>query len=223
MRLDETDLKLLRLVQEGAREPIRTLAERIALSHNGTLNRLNRLGDSGEILRYMADIDEDIRPVINVSWEDTQAYITWLNQKTDLTDRAERYRLLSEAEWEYAARAGSQTRWSFGDDESRLGNFEWFSDNSGRRTQPVGSKAANAFGLHDMHGNVHEWVEDCFYTYFGAHSDGLATATGDCSLRAFRGGSWMSPLQYTRSAFRLAYTLHTRNSYQGFRLVRTLP
>ena len=108
------------------------------------------------------------RPVINVSWDDAKQYVAWLSRMT-----GKEYRLLTEAEWEYAARAGSQTRFSFGDDESRLDRQVWLAGNSDNRTQPVGKKAANAFGLYDMHGNVFEWVEDAWHDdYEGAPTDG---------------------------------------------------
>jgi formylglycine-generating enzyme required for sulfatase activity len=159
------------------------------------------------------------QPVINVSWEDAVAYASWLSRRT-----GETYRLLSEAEWEYAARAGSQARWSFGEDESRLGNFAWFSSNSGSRTQPVGGKTANGFGLYDMHGNVWEWVEDCYEAgYSEQPSDGSAFTKSSCSDRVFRGGSWYVTPRYLRSADRIRNTPGYRGDILGFRLARTLP
>jgi formylglycine-generating enzyme required for sulfatase activity len=95
----------------------------------------------------------DDRPVIRLSWEVAKGYVTWLKQMT-----GKDYRLLSEAEWEYAARAGNQGRWSFGDDEAQLDDYARFPENS--KTQPVAKKKPNAFGLYDMHGNVYQWVED---------------------------------------------------------------
>jgi len=164
------------------------------------------------------------RPVTNVSWEDAQAYVTWLNQKTGLTGRSDRYRLLTEAEWEYAARAGSKARWSYGDDESRLGNFAWFGSGSGWRTQPVGGKTANGFGLHDLHGNAWEWVEDCYEPgYRGQPSDGSAFRKSSCSSRVYRGGAWNNSLQYLRSAVRNWGSPGFRNYDLGLRLARTLP
>ncbi|WP_020507876.1 pilus assembly protein PilP [Lamprocystis purpurea] len=99
----------------------------------------------------------DRQPAINVSWDEAQAYCVWLSGET-----GETYRLATEAEWEYACRAGSQTRWSYGDEESRLGDYAWFSKNSGRKTHPVGEKLPNAWHLHDMHGNVWEWCQDWY-------------------------------------------------------------
>ena len=109
-------------------------------------------------------------PVEQVSWSDAQEFVRRLSAKTGKT-----YRLPSEAEWEYAARAGSRTEWSFGDSQNELGRYAWFNANSGNTTHPVGEKLPNAFGLHDMHGNVWEWTEDCWNdNYNGAPNDGSA-------------------------------------------------
>ena len=157
------------------------------------------------------------RPVIGVSWDDTKAYIKWLLDRT-----GQPYRLLSEAEWEYACRAGSKTAYSFGDNESDLGRHAWYSTNSGRKTHLVGEKAANGFGLHDMHGNVWEWCEDCWNgNYHNAPSDGTAWTTGNCGSRVLRGGSWCYDPQYLRSAYR-NYVPDYRFNYIGFRVARTL-
>ena len=131
------------------------------------------------------------RPVINVSWDDAQAFVGWLSQET-----GESYRLPSEAEWEYAARAGTETRYSWGDE---IGTNRANCDGCGsqwddRQTAPVGSFPPNPFGLHDMHGNVGEWVEDCWNdSYRSAPADGIAWLSGDCDRRLSRGGSWWSP------------------------------
>ncbi|MBI1264225.1 MAG: SUMF1/EgtB/PvdO family nonheme iron enzyme [Alphaproteobacteria bacterium] len=163
-------------------------------------------------------------PVMNVSWNDAQDYVTWLNRKTGLTGSPYRYRLLSEAEWEYAARAGTTTAYSFGDDAGQLGAHAWFEDNSNFSTQPVGGRRPNAFGLYDMHGNVQEWVEDCANeSHAGAPTDGSARTTGNCSSRVYRGGSWILDPQFLRSAFRLWFTPGNRDNFLGFRLARTLP
>ena len=155
------------------------------------------------------------RPVINVSWDDVQLFIDWLNRKT-----GGNYRLPSEAEWEYAARAGSRTKYSWGDD---IGNNRANCDGCGsqwddKRTAPVGSFPANAWGLHDMHGNVQEWVQDCRNdSYEGAPDDGSAWTSGDCSQRMIRGASWNSNPEHLRSANRNSARPY-RDSGQGVRL-----
>ena len=127
------------------------------------------------------------RPVIQVSWEDAQTYVSWLSRST-----GENYRLPSESEWEYAARAGSTTQYNWGNDIGRnRANCDGCGSQWNQRTAPVGSFAANAFGLHDMHGNVYEWVQDCWnLSYAGAPTDGRAWVHGDCEIRVVRGGSW---------------------------------
>ena len=126
-------------------------------------------------------------PVINVSWNDAVAYCVWLTGQTGRT-----YRLPSEADWEYACRAGTATRWSCGDDAQALKDYAWFGDNSGGRTHPVGEKRPNPWGLHDIHGNVCEWVQDGWHDdYAGAPTDGSAWgASSDTAGRVLRGGSW---------------------------------
>ena len=153
-------------------------------------------------------------PVEQVTWNDAQEFVRRLGAKTGKT-----YRLPSEAEWEYAARAGSRTEWSFGDNENELGRYAWFNANSGSTTHPVGEKLPNAFGLHDMHGNVWEWTEDCWNeNYNGAPSDGSVWSAGNCSRRVLRGGSWNFNPRYLRSAFRLGYPASDRNYNFGFRV-----
>ena len=161
------------------------------------------------------------RPVINVSWKDiTEQYIPWLNKKTGT-----QYRLPTEAEWEYATRAGSETKYSWG---NGIGNNKANCDGCGSRwddsqTAPVGSFAANAFGLYDMHGNVWEWTQDCWNgSYQGAPSDGTAWLSGNCDWRVLRGGSWLSNPNYLRSAYRFYKNAVIRYDIFGFRLARTL-
>ena len=129
-----------------------------------------------------------LRPVINVNWDDAQAYASWLSRET-----GKAYRLPSEAEWEYVARAGTTTKYWWGDEIGRLRancdgcGSQWDAE----KTAPVGAFASNPFGLYDVHGNVYEWVQDCWNeSYAGAPSDGRARTTGDCSRRVLRGGSW---------------------------------
>lgn len=161
------------------------------------------------------------QPVINVTWDEAQRYVAWLSGMT-----GKPYRLLSEAQWEYAARAGTTTAYFWGDEIGKNNancngcGSRW--DN--RQTAPVGSFAANAFGLHDMHGNVWEWVEDCNHNnYNGAPTDGSAwTAGGDCSRRVVRGGSWDHDPWYLRSGNRGAYSSGNQYDHLGFRVARTL-
>ncbi|MFL0797271.1 MAG: SUMF1/EgtB/PvdO family nonheme iron enzyme [Cellvibrionaceae bacterium] len=173
-------------------------------------------------------------PVVCISHNDTQAYIQWLNKQT-----GNHYRLPTEAEWEYAARAGSSSKYSFGNSESQLcenGNGvdqslkaqipEWKWTVSSCRdgytfTAPVGSFAPNAFGLYDMHGNVWEWVQDCYHdSYSGAPSDGSAWESGSCAKRVLRGGSWYSGPNTLRSACRGGGHAGNRYNTDGFRLVQ---
>ena len=158
-------------------------------------------------------------PVEQVSWNDAQDFARRLSQKT-----GKQYRLPSEAEWEYAARAGSSTKWSFGDNESQLGDYAWFRDNSQSKTQRVAQKRPNAFGLFDMHGNVWEWVQDCWHgNYTGAPTEGSAwtTACLDSNYRVLRGGSWNYGPANLRSANRNRDTPDDRNINYGLRLART--
>ena len=158
------------------------------------------------------------RPVINVSWDDVQGFIGWLNDKT-----GENFRLPTEAEWEYAVRAGSTTKYSWGDSigSNRANCYDCGSRWDDDRTAPVGSFSANAWGLHDMHGNVWEWVADCWNdSYVGAPSDGRAWTSGDCGRRVSRGGSWLYTPWYLRTAYRNWYTRSSRDDYLGFRLAQ---
>jgi formylglycine-generating enzyme required for sulfatase activity len=160
-------------------------------------------------------------PVINVTWNDARRYVAWLSRMT-----GQRYRLLTEAEWEYAARAGSTTAYHFGSDEAALGQYAWYSANhrDPRRPHPIGEeKPPNAFGLHDVHGNVWEWVEDCYKsTYEEAPTDGSAWTAGNCSIRVTRGGSWDTDAHRLRSALRKFRPTVIRDDDQGFRVARTL-
>jgi formylglycine-generating enzyme required for sulfatase activity len=158
--------------------------------------------------------DRGTRPVIDVSWEHAQAYVRWLSRRT-----GQRYRLLTEAEWEYAARAGTTTPWHTG---ASIGPSQAVFGTS--RTEPVGSRPANQFGLHDMHGNVWEWVEDCYLeSYADAPLDASQAVTSpDCGTRVLRGGSWLfSSPQDLRSADRFRLAPGDRFDFIGFRVART--
>ena len=162
------------------------------------------------------------RPVINVSQEDAQAYAQWLSEQT-----GKDYRLPSEAEWEYAARAGTATKYSWGDSiscsQARYGRRSGGEcSNSLDGTVVVGSFAANPFGLYDMHGNVWEWVEDCYGDYADAPTDGSARTGCDKALAGLRGGSWGSLPRYPRSAYRSRDWPSYRSYFNGFRLVQDI-
>jgi formylglycine-generating enzyme required for sulfatase activity len=157
-------------------------------------------------------------PVEQGSWEDAQQFIEKLNQ----AEKTRSYRLASEAEWEYACRAGSETEFFFGDDAKGLGEFAWFDSNSGGKTHPVGKWKPNAWGLYDMHGNVWEWVEDDWHgSYEGAPADGRTWVDNPRgSDRVIRGGGWFIVARYCRSAARNRDAPVDRDDYVGFRLSR---
>ena len=157
--------------------------------------------------------------MINISWDDAKAFTAWLSRKT-----GQSYRLPSEAEWEYAARAGTTTAYWWGRDVgSREANCRECNTGSGQQTSPVGSYKPNAFGLYDTAGNVAEWVEDCWHdNYRGAPEDGSAWTTGQCRLRGLRGGAYDSQAKFVRSSARFRYDSSIRYPANGFRIVREL-
>jgi len=171
--------------------------------------------------------------VVNVSWDDAKAYIAWLNTRV----HAEVYRLPSEAEREYATRAqamnGSRTEFFTGVRiEPSQAQFNWNSSYAESRTRPNGAAGTaeaesypppNTFGLYNMHGNVWEWVEDCYKdSYNGAPRDGTAVIWDKCPSRVLRGGSWDSIPRSLRSSFRLSWSPNFRCAFLGFRVARTL-
>jgi len=161
----------------------------------------------------------DDLPVEQVSWDDVQKFIRKLNKK----EGTDKYRLPSEAEWEYACRAGTTTRYSFGDSESKLGDYAWYRDHSGSKTHPVGKKKPNPYGLYDMHGNVREWVPDTWHgSYNGAPADGSAWESGGGSYRVDRGGGWRSFDNHCRSASRSNVVPGDRLNDFGFRMLEEL-
>ena len=155
------------------------------------------------------------RPVINVSWQDAVDYCAWLIRQT-----GRHYRLPTEAEWEYACRAGSEAAYCFGDDEKLLRDYAWYEKNSGKKTHPVGEKKANAWGLQDMHGNVWEWCWDWWDDY---PSGELKNPRGpkEGSSRVLRGGSWYFDEIALRSADRYWSNPALSNGYLGFRCSRS--
>ena len=222
----------------GNEGPVRrvTIGKRIAIGrYEATFADYERFADATASVDQPGDAGwgRGTRPVVNVNWNDVRTYAAWLSAQTGKT-----YRLPTEAEWEYAARAGTTTRYSFGD------NIACSQANYGRgigtrrdpspcnrssnpnliRTMIVGSFAANPFGLYDMHGNVSELVEDCYgHTYTGAPTDGSVRTTGCSAGNAVqRGGGFASDPRWLRSAYRLRSTPSTRASSLGFRLVRDI-
>jgi formylglycine-generating enzyme required for sulfatase activity len=175
-------------------------------------------------------------PAVCVSWADANAYVDWLSSTTGKS-----YRLLSETEYEYAARAGGTARYGFGNDPAELCRFANGADQSAKTaglpagapymnctdgfpfTAPVGSFAANAFGLHDLVGNVWEWTEGCFHVdYAAAGADGAARSEAGCSARAVRGGDWFSTERSLRPAVRAKANADAHHDDIGFRVARTL-
>ncbi|MDB5459881.1 MAG: hypothetical protein JWO72_1622 [Caulobacteraceae bacterium] len=167
------------------------------------------------------------QPVTEVNWHDAKAYADWLSRKT-----GKHYRLLSEAEWEYAARGGATTAFAFGETLSaRQANFDASSKTQLNplgakrgKALPVGSFAPNAFGLHDMHGNLWEWVEDCWNDEYGPNTpdDGKPAVTGDCVARVLRGGSWEDYAGDIRAAARVASEAGDHSWSDGLRIARDL-
>jgi formylglycine-generating enzyme required for sulfatase activity len=156
-------------------------------------------------------------PVVNVSYVDCQQYLDKLNKRQG--NPASKFVLPTEAQWEYACRAGSKTRYCFGDDEKQLGEYAWYGANSGDKTHPVGEKKPNAWGLYDMHGNVWEWCQDWYDGGYYAKSptdDPTGPATG--SARVFRGGCWFFPAGGCRSAYRFRGLPGFRFDFLGFRV-----
>jgi formylglycine-generating enzyme required for sulfatase activity len=161
----------------------------------------------------------DNLPIEQVSWNDVQKFIKKLNKKENTI----KYRLPSEAEWEYAARAENSTRYFFGDDDSKLGDYAWYHGNSEGRTHPVGQKKPNSWGLYDIHGNVWEWVQDKYQdTYDFVPTDGSSWESEISKQRVLRGGAWSDNTRDCRLAYRGHDVPGDCDSFLGFRLVRSL-
>jgi len=158
------------------------------------------------------------KPVDNVSWNDAREFCRRLSELSAEKAAGRVYRLPTEAEWEYACRAGSQAEYTFGDQEAELKVYAWYGENSGRQTAEVGRKRPNAWGLYDMHGNVWEWCQDLYGSYpSGAASDPQGPTAG--SRRVLRGGNWLTVATVCRSAFRNRYSPSDRDGHRGFRIV----
>ncbi len=223
---DETD----RWADEGPQHEV-TIARPFAIGvHEVTFDEWDACVEGGGCNGYPA-ADEGWgrgkRPVVKVSWNDAQAYVEWLSAET-----GETYRLPSEAEWEYAARAGTTTPFHFGatisTDQANYDGTKAYGEGTAgefrQQTVPVGAFPANAFGLHDMHGNAFEWVDDCWNSsgYDGAPSDGSAWTSGDCDQRVMRGGSGLSEPYVVRAASRYRHVANSRSYFNGFRVARDL-
>ena len=168
----------------------------------------------GENPSFFKECGEDC-PVENVSWDDAQEFIKKLNQM----EKTDQYRLPTEAQWEYACRAGSTGSFCFGEEEAELGKYAWYGDNSQGSTHPVGQLKPNAWGLYDMHGNVYEWCQDWYGEYpSGPVTDPTGPSSGE--YRVLRGGSWDGEAGDVRSAYRLRLHPGYRYGHEGFRVSR---
>lgn len=171
--------------------------------------------------RVVKDVDSSNHPVDEVSWQDAVAFCRKLSALPEERRAGRVYRLPTEAQWEYACRAGSKTAYSFGESSKSLGDYAWFDDNSGDKTHPVGKKKPNAWGLYDMHGNVWEWCSDWYAAYpRGSATDPAGPSSG--SLRVNRGGSWINDSEDCRSASRDGHfpsnLFNNRVNHLGFRV-----
>lgn len=179
----------------------------------------------------------DRDPVVCVSWRDAQAYVAWLNKKARPKGspmRYGRYRLPSESECEYATRAGTVTKFWWGDSAGQAAVFAWYNPSQATAfawhkvhfsgsTHPVGLKPPNHFGLYDMVGNVWQWTQDCYAgSYVGSPTNGRAVENSKCTLRSDRGGSWLYPVALLRSAARERNPADFRDTIMGFRVAKAL-
>lgn len=209
-----------RAKNEGPRHQV-TIAKAFALSvYDVTFDEWDACVAVGGCRSVKDSFGRGRRPVTNVTWDDAQGYVAWLSKMSGRS-----YRLPTEAEWEYAARAGTTTTFYWGDELGKRNancikcGTQW--DNA--KTSPVGSFKPNPFGLYDMTGNAWQWVADCFHnSYKGTLADGSAYTEEECGLRSDRGGSWISQLPNLRIAFRGSYPAGSRNYSLGLRVARTL-
>jgi formylglycine-generating enzyme required for sulfatase activity len=169
---------------------------------------------------HYTTINQDKKaPIVGVSWHDAVAYCKWLSLKS-----GREFRLPTEAEWEYACRAGTETKWSFGDNEGELKEYGWYAKNSHGQASIVGLKRPNPWGVYDMHGNVWEWCSDDWVeTYKDTPGDGRAYRSRSSSLKVLRSGSWSDLAFLTSSALRDWSIPEFRANYMGFRILRALP
>lgn len=161
-----------------------------------------------------ANLNDDA-PIVGVSWENAKAYCKWKSQK-----EGKLYRLPTESEWEYCCRAGTHTRYSFGNDSNDLDRYAWYNQNANKMAHSVGSKKSNKWDIYDMHGNVWEWCEDVWNkNYDLAPRDGSANKVGNANVKVLRGGSWADSSRYVRSSNRNGYDIDGCDNDLGFRVV----
>lgn len=163
---------------------------------------------------------DDTHPVVCVSWNDAQAFLAWLNKKLS---PEKPYRLLTEAEWEYVARAGKHTTYPW--DDFPIDNIAncWVCNDAFKNTSPAGSFSSNIWGIQDLSGNAWEWVQDCYsMNYVNTPANGTAQQSPPCPSRVVRGGSWADKVGFLRSAYRLPYLAGYRNHAVGFRIAQDL-
>jgi len=170
--------------------------------------------DTGRKKPYDEGWGRGKRPVINVSWYDAKVYCEWLSEKT-----GENYRLPTKAEWEFACRAGTTTKWSFGDDEKELEKYAWYSKNSNNKTHPVGEKLPNPWGLYDMYGNVFEW---CKKEDKKKDTGIIVKISKEKEIECIKGGSWRGSFNVTFTDKFIRKNTIAEENYIGFRLLRTL-
>jgi formylglycine-generating enzyme required for sulfatase activity len=164
-----------------------------------------------------SEFKEDIRPVERVSWNDVQEFIQKLNNK----EETNKYRLPTEAEWEYAARADTKSTYCFSSDIKTLSQYAWYRKNSEGKTHPIGQLKPNAWGLYDVHGNVHEWCQDWFdRNYYSQSPSNSPLGPSSGLAKVLRGGDWGSENWYCRCASRSLSSPDRRSNRLGFRLVR---